>query len=141
MAVGITAAEAAVAIRAATSTDSVDPTVLTVINIVFAAACALVMEYAPKAPDAIHNAAAIRLTGWLYDSDPTDISTAQILRVSGASSVLAQWRVHRAGPIGAGAPGAAVPSGAGLPPIPPSGNFILNAKDGELEWLEFPDPS
>lgn len=144
MAIGVTAQQAAVAIRAATAIDNIDPTVLVVVEIAFKAACALVIQHAPDAPADAQNAAAIRLTGWLYDSDPTDISASQLMRVSGASAILAQWRVHRAGAISgpgtAPGPGPSPTPGAGLPAIPASGEFILAAVDGELTWLEFPQP-
>lgn len=144
MAVTITPDEAAVAVRAAASADAVDPSVATVIGYLFKAAAAMIAERAPDAPDDIHNGAQIRLLGWLYDSDPADPQVGQALRVSGADALLAPWRVHRAGAIGTAAaspaPGPTPAPGAGLPPLPAQGHFILAVNNGELEWLAFPAP-
>lgn len=145
MAVTITPADATLAIRAAAAADAIDPTVATVIGYLFKAASAMVLDHAPKAPDEIHDVALIRLVGWLYDSDPADPAVGRALLVSGASAVLAPWREHRAGAIGTldagGGPSPAPAPGAGLPPLPGAGNFILAVKDGELIWVAFPLPS
>ena len=147
MAVTITPAEIAVAIRAATAVDAVPDPVATVLQFMAASAGAMTMEYAPGAPDAMHNAAVIRLAGWLYDADPTDSRIARALDVSGAASLLAPWRVHRAGAIGSlePTPGGVTPpapAGAGLPPFPTEpGQYILTVVNGDLAWLAFPSPS
>ncbi len=74
----------------------------------------LVVKYAPDAPLEIRNEAIIRCAGWLKDqpspsirSEKTgDIETAyattntNALKASGAMSLLAPWRVYRAGTIG-----------------------------------------
>lgn len=143
MAVSIPQGDATVAIRAATSAENVDPAVNTVIGYLYAACVALVEEYAPEAPDSVHNIALIRLLGWMYDTDPTDPSLGRAMMVSGAAPLLGQWRVHRAGVIGdTDAAGGTTPvaPGAGLPPAPASGHYILSVNDGTLVWLEFPDP-
>lgn len=145
MAITITAAEIAVAIRAAADTDNVPSAVATVLGFLVPAASAIVLEHAPGAPDAVQNAALIRLCGWLYDADPADPSVGRAMQVSGAAALLARWRVHRAGIIGTldagGGDGPAPAPGAGLPPIPGAGSFILVTKNGELSWLAFPLPS
>ncbi|MCY4059057.1 MAG: hypothetical protein OXG44_13730, partial [Gammaproteobacteria bacterium] len=78
------------------------------------------LRHAPAAPDAVHNAALVRLSGWLFDADPTDSRIADALYVSGAANLLSQWREHRAGAIGTvSATGGDTPvptPGAGLPP-------------------------
>ena len=64
-------------------------------------AAALVERYAPDAPEAIQNEAYVRLAGWLYDSDPSSTSPGGpvAMRASGAASLLAPWKVRRAGKI------------------------------------------
>ncbi|MYA41282.1 MAG: hypothetical protein F4Z31_05970 [Gemmatimonadetes bacterium] len=143
MAITITNPELAVAIRAAADADAIAPQVASVLGFLAPAASAIVLHYAADAPDPVHNAAMIRLVGWLYDADPTDSRVSRALEVSGAAGLLARWRSHRAGAIGAAAPtpgGGDVPAGAGLPPLPGEGHFILAVDDGELVWLPFPKP-
>ena len=142
MAVTITDAQIAVAIRAATAEDDVPGPIQVVLAILIPAATACVLDYAPKAPDALHNAAVVRLTGWLYDADPTDPQISQAIRVSGAGPLLSAYRVHRAGIIGDTAGGVPPsPPAAGLPPAPAAGSFILTVQDGVLSWVAFPLPS
>lgn len=78
-----------------------------------AAASALVERHAPGAPQAIRDEALIRCAGWLRESPvsgarreaegeiATSFSPAMTgaLRASGAMSLLAPWRVRRAGAI------------------------------------------
>lgn len=80
---------------------------------VLATATALVLRFAPDAPDAIANEAALRCSGWLADSPasgvrresagPLDASYSPLatgaLRASGAMSLLGPWKVRRAGAI------------------------------------------
>jgi len=148
MAVTISAAEVAVAIRAATDANEVPGPVATVLNFLVPAASAILLRHAPDAPDAIHDAALIRLAGWLYDADPTDRRLADALTVSGAAQLLAQWRTHRAGAIDGidPAPGPSPspspsPTPGGNVPAPPGdGHFILTSTDGALAWVAFPVP-
>ena len=77
-------------------------------------AVALVKEYAPAAPEAIANEAAIRAAGWLaaqpyaaITSETTgDIGTRyavnnlSALRHSGAGALLTRWHVRRGGLVG-----------------------------------------
>lgn len=81
---------------------------------ILASAWALVSRHAPAAPEAIQREATIRAAGWLAEqpaggvrSESTgDISTSYApsmtgaLRHSGAMSLLAPWKVRRAGSIG-----------------------------------------
>ena len=147
MAVTISPGDLAVAIRVATDPDAVPTAIATVLGFLQPAAAAMVTGYAPDAPDDIHNAAVIRLAGWLYDADPTDSRIASALQVSGAAPLMSQWRGHRAGAIGSAAANGAtpggggnVPEGAGLPPLPGAGSFILTVNNGELAWVDFPLP-
>ena len=144
MAVTLNLQEVALAIRAAADTTSVGQPVVDVLSVILPAATVCVEEYAPSAPDAIHNIAAVRLAGWLYDADPTDRQTGDPMDVSGASRLLARYRNHRAGAIGSlsGTTPAPAPSpSAGLPPAPGAGNYILTIQNGGLVWVEFPLPS
>ena len=143
MAVTITVPQAALAIRAITDTTQLSGPVLQVLDYLFPAARELVLAHAETAPDAIHNAALVRVLGWLYDSDPSEGVPGQALRSSGAASILAQWRNHRAGVITGGeatitpaTPG----TGTELPPFPGPGNYILAVDNGVLRWVEFPIP-
>lgn len=145
MAVTITQAALAVAIRAAADATSIPAAVTQVIGVHFPAAEAMILAYAPQAPDAIHDAAMVRLVGWLYDADPTDSRLSNPLEVSGTSNLLQQWRVIRAGAFGevdsgdGPGPGPVTP-GAGLPPLPSEGSHILIVNNGVLAWVAFPLP-
>jgi len=142
MAVTITQGQAAVAIRAATDADAVPAPVQTTLGFLMPAATAIILQYAPSAPDDVHNAALIRLLGWLFEADPTDSRISRAIQVSGAAPLLSQWRVHRAGLVeGQSAPGTVIPPGAGLPPEPPDAatvDYILAYKGGQLVWQRFP---
>lgn len=141
MAIKLTPAQVAVAIRAAATVDDVPAPVLTVMNILVPAASAMVLLHAPDAPDAIHDMSLVRLVGWLYDADPTDSRISSALTVSGAANLMAPWRQHRAGIIdGEEALSPSTPGGSGLPPIPDSGSFILGTQNGDLSWVAFPFP-
>lgn len=146
MAVTITNPEVAVAIRAATSVNDIPGPISTVLSFLVPAASAMLIQYAPNAPDAVHNASLIRLAGWLYDADPTDARISEALTVSGAANLLHQWRVHRAIAIGgvadepAPAPAPSPTPGAGLPTWPTTGRYVLQVIDGVLTWVEFPGP-
>ena len=60
-----------------------------------------VTQYAPDAPSPIHDEAAIRLAGYLYDSPFSSMGSrySDPMRNSGAQQILNRWRVHRAGRI------------------------------------------
>ena len=77
-------------------------------------AAALVERYAPAAPDAISNEAAIRVAGWLAEAPASGARTETIgdvttgwspnmtgaLRASGAMGLLSPFKARRAGAIG-----------------------------------------
>ena len=103
MAVTLTAVELAEAI-------GVDSTTATRL---LAVATALVTRYAPDAPGAISNEAAIRCAGWLAEQPAAaitsetegDVRTSyaptmqSALRHSGGMALLSPWKVRRAGSI------------------------------------------
>ena len=103
MAVTLTAAELAQAV-------GVDSTTATRL---LAVATELVTRYAPDAPGAIANEAAIRAAGWLAEQPAAaitgesegDIRTSyaptmlSALRHSGAMGLLSPWKIRRAGAI------------------------------------------
>ena len=78
-------------------------------------ASALVLRYAPDAPDALHDEAVIRCAGWLYgrpgmaasvrseEAGPVSASYATsekaALRHSGAMALLTTWKTRHAGAI------------------------------------------
>lgn len=94
MAVTITAAELAAAIRLG---DSAQETAE--VTRLLATATAIVTKHAPDAPDAIQNEAVIRIAGYLYDAPgaASGAGYADAMRNSGAGSLLLPYRVHRAG--------------------------------------------
>ena len=107
MAITLTPVQLADAIRA----DSTDADVITLVTQKLAAASAVILEYAPNAPDAIHNEAAIRMIGFLVDAPFSGgagsfinalqgkVINLDLLAMSGASGMMAAWRTHRAGII------------------------------------------
>ncbi|MCY4111730.1 MAG: hypothetical protein OXF96_07295 [Chloroflexi bacterium] len=138
----ITQGAATVAIRAATDAESVPDSIATAVGALFPAAVELCAVYAPDAPAGVQNAAVVRVLGWLWEAEPGN-ADVRPLHASGAAPLLAPWRVHRAGAIaGAAAPPTPTPTPtpSGLPTPPASGHYILASDNGELEWLEFPEP-
>ena len=97
MAVTINRAELAVELRIATTTaEDLPEGQGAVLDRLLSTASALVTNYAPNAPDAIHNEALVRVAGWLYDTDPAEARRATSpVQHSGASSLLAPYRVRR----------------------------------------------
>ena len=96
MAVTLTADELRAALRlGSTSEETAQATRL------LAYAAEAVQKHAPDAPDPVHNEAAIRLAGYLYDQPtaPTGAGHANALRNSGAAAMLLPYRVHRAGSV------------------------------------------
>ena len=61
-----------------------------------------VTKHAPAAPDVVHNEAAIRIAGYLYDMPNAGrgMAYASALRHSGAAAMLLPYREHRAGSTG-----------------------------------------
>ena len=95
MAVTVTSADVARAIRAVVSTEVTEE-----LTGLLAYARNEVVRIAPLAPDIVHDRAAILTVGYIYDK-PTAArgqAYANALRHSGAKIMLLPYRVHRAGP-------------------------------------------
>ena len=94
MAVTLTAAELASAIRLGDTTEE-----LAQVARLLAVAGAAVTKHAPDAPDVVQNEAVIRVAGYLYDAPQAAAGSgyADILRNSGTLALLLPYRVHRAG--------------------------------------------
>ena len=99
MAVTITRDDLAVELRVAadvTAAAALPAGQLAILDRVFAAARALVEQYAPVAPAAVANEALARCGAYLYDADPIDARAVRSPMLhSGASAILAPWRVQR----------------------------------------------
>ena len=141
----LTVGQVAVAIRAATDPDMVPPAIAAILDCLVPAGKALVEGYAPGAPDAVLDAALIRVVGWLFDADPAETRTRNPMQVSGATAILSSWHIQRAGLVmGDTAPAVVVPTppagGGNVPDPPGDGNFILTSDNGEFVWVMFPKP-
>ncbi|MCY4510665.1 MAG: hypothetical protein OXG35_27455 [Acidobacteria bacterium] len=99
MAVTLAAAALATAIRLGDSTEETAQATR-----LLSVATETVTRHAPAAPDAIHDEAAIRVAGYLFDMPQAHAGHgyADVLRNSGALALLAPYRVHRAGVADAG---------------------------------------
>lgn len=98
MAVTLTVPQLAYALRlqADTTTDVEEP-INGVLAGLLSAATELVIAYAPTAPDAIHNEAVTRVSGYLYDVPPgANRRDMNPMRDSGAMPLLARYHVQRA---------------------------------------------
>ena len=109
MAVTILAADLAVALRLTATTAeyaNLEAGQQAVVARTLATASAMVTRYAVAAPDTAHNEAVVRLSAWLYDTDPSDARRAQSpMLQSGAAAILAPWRTAAAAlPTGEPAP-------------------------------------
>ena len=97
MAVDITALQLASAMRIGDGTTALEEPTSTLVSRVLATATEMVTDYAPDAPDAIHNEACIRLAGFLFDAPPgASQRFTNPFQDSGAQSLLARYRVVRA---------------------------------------------
>ena len=116
MAVTITAADLATAIRLGTSTEETAQATR-----LLAVATAIVERYAQSAPEAVQNQAVVQVAGYLYDQPAASqgAGTANALRNSGAASLLTPWRSIRAGTTAAAAAGD--DSGSSAPDVPGGG--------------------
>lgn len=143
MPVTIKTPQVAQALRLVTDPTQLQTSISEVLDGILEAATAIVEIHAPAAPDPVLNQAAIRVCGYIYESDPTQSARGREnpLRTSGAAALLSQWRVHRAAALEDGdASDTPVTPASGLPPAPTSGNFILTVNNGELAWIAFPQP-
>lgn len=98
MAVTLTVQQLSYQLRlVADTTDTVEEPQLSVLTGLLDTATALVNRYAPHAPDAVHNEAATRLAGFLYDVPPGQAGRMQNpIRDSGAMALLSSYRIQRA---------------------------------------------
>lgn len=96
MAVTITVAQLAVALRLATAEDAtLAAGVSANLTRHLATATSLVLKVAPLAPNAVQNEAVTRIVAFLYDAPPAALRSTNVLRQSGAQGLLADWRSHR----------------------------------------------
>lgn len=101
MAVTIKVADALVAARIVVDGTKIPAPILTAGTVLHASASAEITRHAPAAPDAVANAALVRMLAHLWEldaaSNPRGYQSA--LRNSGAAGSLAPWRSKRAGII------------------------------------------
>ena len=111
MAVTITRADLAARIRLGRT-----PTELDEADQILAYATEAVTHHAPDAPDVVHNEAAYRLAGYIYDRPfaSADTRFSNAFRNSGAAAALLPYRMH----------GAGVETTAGTSPATAAGNAI-----------------
>ena len=97
MAVTLTRPALAVALRIVVSEGETLTTGQTAtLDRLLAAASTLVEQYAPHAPASLHNEAAIRIAGYLFDTDPAESRrVASPLLYSGAAALLSRCRPRR----------------------------------------------
>ena len=117
MAITLTLAEFAAAIRAGDGTNEPTGAERIAINGSFEAVKAIISQIAPDAPDAILNEAVVRAGGYLYDA-PEGQSGDFIVR-SGAASLLKRWTTRRL---------------AGLEESAPSGG-LTQSQESEVQSL------
>ena len=98
MAVTLTIQRLAYSMRlVADITEVVEEPIAGVLSDLLGAASALAIQYAPNAPDAVHNEAVTRLVGFLYDVPPgANRPSINPMRNSGAMALLSSFRVQRA---------------------------------------------
>lgn len=143
MAVTLTVADAARAVRVSPT----DTTITAEITRLLSVATAMVERYAPNAPSNVQNEAAVRIVGYSYDA-PFNPSVGRVvspsaLRHSGASGLLAQWRTHRAGIVGeevAAAAAGGSATGNPLVGVRLVGNerLLFTYQDGTAESITLP---
>ena len=141
MAFTITDGEVALMLRITTDPDNVPKTAQTILKYLIPAGKEMIERYAPKAPTDINNTALAMLVGVLYDQDPSNPITANPIIVSGAQTILAKWRDHRAESINPELVVVNNNPASGLPPFPADNNmYLLSVEEGNLTWLKFPQP-
>ena len=103
MGVTITVDELSVAMRVGLTTEETQE-----MTRLLAYASEVVVRHASGAPDIVHNTAAWRIVGYLYDQPFAGVGDryANALRNSGAASVLLPYREHRGGTTGVDTPAA-----------------------------------
>ena len=100
MSVTLTVIQLAAALRIGNGVAALEEPQASVLNRILASATALIESYSPQAPESIMNEAAIRVSGFLFDSPPgASMRFANPLGDSGAQALLARFRIVRATPI------------------------------------------
>lgn len=110
--------EILIAIRVATSVDGIDAAMRTAASVHIDAAKELILNYAPDAPDAVHDGALARMVAWLWFVTPNVFVDQSPLTQSGAAALLSRWVARRAVPVGTDGPDA---GGGGDAPDGPAG--------------------
>ena len=130
MAVTITRADLAARIRLGRTA-----TELTEADQILAYAAEAVTRHAPNAPDVVHNEAAYRMAGYIYDRPfaSADTRFSNVLRNSGAASALLPYRMHGAGVEATARRSSAV---TGLAIV--GGNILVTYGDGSTENVPLP---
>lgn len=118
----ITVEQLAVAVRViATADAALHASVRDQLTRLRAVAFQTIADHAPEAPTEVADEAAVRMVGWMYDTDPAGRRSAvDILTTSGAAGLLARWRTRTVlapsgglAPLPGPAPG---PAGPGVDP-------------------------
>ena len=134
----LTVSQLATAIRAGDSAQETG-----IVTRLLAVAVAQVTRYAGNAPEDVRDEAAIRIAAYLYDMPNAgrNAAYASALRNSGASALLAQYRIHRAGNVAAAAMAAAA-IGSDSNPVTglaiASGALVVTFADGSTVSLTLP---
>ena len=102
-----------------------------------------VTQYAPDAPDAVHNESAIRLAGYLYDMPfaGRGEAYANALRNSGAARMLLPYRIHSVGTTNAVSEAQSAVGTTGNPVVDvdvQAGQLVITFADGTTESHDFP---
>ena len=102
-----------------------------------------VARYAGNAPEEVRDEAVVRLAAYLYDQPNAgrNANYASAFRNSGAASLLAQWRIHRAGNVAEAATAAAAIGSDSNPVIGlavAGGALVVTFADGSTQSLTLP---
>lgn len=97
MAVTLTRAQLAVELRiAVTESETLQEGISAILDRSLAVGAAQVLAYAPNAPDAVHNASAVRIAGWLFEAELAGRQRhAAPMLSTGAAALLSQFREER----------------------------------------------
>lgn len=96
MAVTLTVEELAQELRVSTGTARLPEPLAGIMSRLLGACSEMVENYAPLAPDSVHNRACVRLAGYEYLASPTSNRFRNGFQNSGTQALLARYRVARA---------------------------------------------
>ena len=96
MAVTLTVDQLAIELRVSTGDAPLREPLAGIMSRLLGACSEMVENYAPLAPDSVHNRACVRLAGFEYLASPTSTRFRNSLQNSGAQALLARYRVGRA---------------------------------------------